>query len=656
MRGLGSRLHGGSGVGRHDLLHALIQTCAACARIRCVIWLRPRRSGRSFGRAGNDQPAAFERFPKRLRGLRVQFRPGKGLPNSRGDGPGHSSLFTHEYSAGPPPAADKLHHLRSLPYACRVNLRTRITGITSNAGDHVELSTAGVTCLVGGNNAGKSQTLRDIAALVQGPHMNTVVISELELDKPAGATHAEVEGFLKSTAAPEPQQQVMSGAHVRYSPLQGGFHSGGGQMTVADFQAIFHADERGLGGTSPFFLQHWTAGSLVHFASSGLGHFGVGQPVGSPMQRLYRDGDLEAEISNLAYQTFEQHLTLDRANLDVRLRMGRVEIPVPPISHPTQEYADAVAALPPLEVQGDGVKSFLGLALAVVAGKSQIILVDEPESFLHPGQARALGRWLSDQAGRRDIQLIVSTHNRDFVLGLASGGKASTRFVRVVRDGEVNRLHELPPGEVSSAWEDPVLRYSNLLQGLFHRRVAICESDADCRFYGAVLDELASATNRRAQADDTLLVPSGGKHRIAALGKALQRLDVETHAFVDFDALREKATIRGIVESLGGVWTSRLEADFISFVQPVQSQSLWGELKRQGIAGAPSGATYSAGLRLLESLDRLRVHVVRTGEMESFDRSIGEHGSAWVTAALEKGVHRSSDSARAVVEKLLGES
>lgn len=533
-----------------------------------------------------------------------------------------------------------------------MNLRTRITGITSNAGDNVELSTSGVTCLVGGNNAGKSQTLRDIAALVQGPQMNSVVLSKLELEKPTGPSHAEVEGFLKATAVPEPQQQVMPGAHLRYSPLQGPFSSGG-QMTVADFEAVFFADERGLGGTSPFFLQHWTAGSLVHFASSGLGHLGAGQPVGSPMHRLYRDGDLEEEISNLAYQTFEQHLTLDRANLDIRLRVGRVDIPVPPISHPTPEYADAVAALPPLEVQGDGVKSFLGLALAIVAGKSQIILVDEPESFLHPGQARALGRWLSDQARSRDIQLIVSTHNRDFVLGLASGGTASTRFVRVVRDDEVNRLHELPPNEVSAAWMDPVLRYSNLLQGLFHRRVAICESDADCRFYGAVLDELTSVTNRRAQADDTLLVPSGGKHRIAALAQALQRLDVETHAFVDFDVLREKATIRGIVESVGGSWTSTLNADFIAFVRPIQSQSLWDQLKHQGIDGSPSGNTYNAGLSLLDQLDMLRVHVVPTGEMESFDRSIGEHGSAWVTAALEKGVHRSSETAKSLVEKLL---
>ncbi|MEW1820649.1 AAA family ATPase [Arthrobacter sp. NPDC080031] len=253
-----------------------------------------------------------------------------------------------------------------------------------------------------------------------------------------------------------------------------------------------------------------------------LGHVGAGTQAATPLHLVFRDGELEQTLSRLAYEVFGEHHTLDRANADVRLRLGRVEnVEIPLLSHPTVEYAAAVASLPSLDTQGDGVRSFLGLALAIVTGQAQIVLIDEPEAFLHPSQARALGRWLGIQASKRDIQIVVSTHNRDFVLGLLDGGiQSDIRIIRIARKGNINSFHELPPHEISATWNDPVLRYSNILQGLFHRKVAICESDADCRFYGAVLDELAQETDRRSQADDVLLVPRGGKQRVSALANA----------------------------------------------------------------------------------------------------------------------------------------
>ncbi|GAP53554.1 conserved hypothetical protein [Arthrobacter sp. Hiyo6] len=298
-------------------------------------------------------------------------------------------------------------------------------------------------------------------------------------------------------------------------------------------------------------------------------------------------------------------------------------------------------------------KSFLGLATAVLVGNFQILLVDEPEAFLHPGQAKTLGRWLSLQASSRQMQIIIATHDRDLVLGLLEGEESSVGVVRVVRNGTINKLHALPAHELSATWADPVLRYSNVLQGLFHRRVAICESDADCRFYGAVLDELAVETNLRSQVDDILLVPSGGKDRIAALAKSMLRLGVETHAFGDFDVLNRKDRICGIVESVGGLWTDEMNEDFVAFARPVQEGQLWDALKKHGMSAVPAGEPYSACERLLKTLDAMRVHIVPSGEMESFDRSIGVKGSPWVSAALEKGLHKSSGGAKDYVGNIL---
>lgn len=226
---------------------------------------------------------------------------------------------------------------------------------------------------------------------------------------------------------------------------------GGSQITADTFRIHFSMHPNSLGAGWEFFLKHWSAGALSSFASTSLGHVGHGTPISSPLHLVFRDGELEQTLSDLAYEVFGEQLTLDRVNMDVRLRMGKVDVPIPLFSNPITEYAIAVAALPSLEEQGDGVKSFLGIALAVVTGNSQMLLIDEPEAFLHPGQARALGRWLGVQAKMRDIQVVVSTHNRDFVLGLLDGGDQSdVRIVRIVRNGNINRFHELPPTDISA--------------------------------------------------------------------------------------------------------------------------------------------------------------------------------------------------------------
>ena len=529
-----------------------------------------------------------------------------------------------------------------------VTIKVRLASITSNAGDKVEFSEHGVTCLVGGNNAGKSRTLADIAALVETSAAPTIVIDDLQLNKPGPLSVEEATHFLELTAVRQPKY---GSDYPQYTPLGG--H--GSNMRPEHFaQELTHGDR--LGSTKGFFFLHATPGQLTHSATTSLGHVPVGgTSPSSPLHRLFLDGELEEELSRIAYAAFEQPLTVDRANMDVRLRVGEVtDIPVPPLNRPTLEYANAVAALPPLSEQGDGVQSFIGIVVAVLAGRSQMLLIDEPEAFLHPGQARALGRWLSVQAKQRDLQIVVSTHSRDFVVGLLAGNGDGVHFVRIVRGADdKNHFHELRPQEVGATWADPVLRYSNVLQGLFHRRVVICEADADCRFYGAVLDELSEELGVRSQVDDLLLVPSGGKTGVASLAKSLRKLGVETHAFVDFDVLNSKATIKGIVEGVGGVWSDAIASDFLAFVQPVQQGGLWPAVKAQGLAGAPSGPPYAAGEQLLKALDELRVHIVPSGEMESFDRSIGGHGPAWVSEALKRNIHKSSQAAKDYAVKAL---
>ena len=525
-----------------------------------------------------------------------------------------------------------------------VTIRVRIASIRSSGGDVVALPDAGVTCIVGGNNVGKSQLLREIHARLNNADASRITLDDLEILKPA-VEHDQVVSFLDQIAV---RQAATPGSADSYQPI-----TGGQSLTPTTFLTQYNASTDFLLSARDFFAWYASAGSLTDFASGGLGGAGM-NPVAHPLMRLFRDGDLESQISELAHDAFGQSLTLDRINGDVRLRVGKPDVEVPPIDHPTVEYADAVSGLPTLEAQGDGIRSFLGLALAVVAGFTQMLLVDEPEAFLHPSQARAIGRWLGEEAVKRDIQVILATHDRDLLLGLLDGAaNATINIVRITRVDDTNRLHQLPPDQVADVWADPVLRYSNVLQGLFHAVAVICEADADCRFYGAVVDQIAVDTDRRARADNILMVPSGGKARIAAMAKSLARLGVDARAIVDFEVLRKRDDVINIVQAVGGTWTEQMQTNYVALTRVANEKSLWDQLKHQGIAGLPGGSSYVVCKQLLGDLCSLGMYIVPVGEMEDFDKSIDLHGAAWVSAMLESGGHRTCLAASQFLSQVL---
>lgn len=66
------------------------------------------------------------------------------------------------------------------------------------------------------------------------------------------------------------------------------------------------------------------------------------------------------------------------------------------VSPNPQEAFRQLSSYPLLDTQGDGIRSVLGIISAIVAVKKPIILLDEPEAFLHPPQALQLGEIISE--------------------------------------------------------------------------------------------------------------------------------------------------------------------------------------------------------------------------------------------------------------------
>ena len=160
------------------------------------------------------------------------------------------------------------------------------------------------------------------------------------------------------------------------------------------------------------------------------------------------------------------------------------------------------------ELQGDGMVGFTGVLLSLLIENYSVYLIDEPESFLHPPQARILGTEIPELLDNR--QAFISTHSEHLLKGLLEAAPERIKVVRISREGNKNSFSIINTDDISKIWKDTLLRQSNVLQGLFYDAVVICESDSDCQFYSAILTYNKEQMSKR---DNTFFVYGSTKSR-----------------------------------------------------------------------------------------------------------------------------------------------
>ncbi|WP_146086450.1 ATP-dependent endonuclease [Rathayibacter sp. AY1D1] len=509
------------------------------------------------------------------------------------------------------------------------DLRFRIASITSADGQTVVLPQKGVTCIVGGNNVGKSRLIRDLHTKIHGSsstYEEVVTISALDLHEDAYSKE-ELKSWIESKFERNEYNQYTSWG-----------------QTSRDWSALnmLAISGTGLSGWADYVVRRVGASESTSFASAEYSPHGGNW---GPGRKLHLDGTITKKLSQLSLDYFGSGLTYDRVNLNPRLRFGLVDpsITVPLIDSPTPEHTAATLALPPLESQGDGVKAFMGIVLRLLTDPAQVFLFDEPETFLHPAQARALGGLVARIAQERDLQILMATHSKDLVLGILqeTAGTEAT-FVRISRPEGKTRFATLDATGVDEAWSDPTLRYSNVLDGLFHQTVVVCEGDADCRFFSAALDEHAARLGRRYGASEVMFIPTGGKQNMQKPVSALRRLDVEVKVIADFDLVNERSEVRALVEAVGGIWGTEMHTNYGIFRGWLRNNiSDWEVVKHGGTSVIRDNASTIAADAFLAELALLGIYILRVGEMEDFNRAVESKKAApWVSAAIAANVHR----------------
>lgn len=546
----------------------------------------------------------------------------------------------------------------------------------------LELAQPGVTLIVGGNNVGKSTLLHQMHSSLTASPLSSAPASPLILTDQqvvVGGSSADAHAWVAKHGHAGTHFVDMQGATFHHSLIdqvwanrdRGHLDAFGEAMTLAPnarsrFEATRPADRR------------------AEFTDPPTAH----------LHYIEDDTSLMNELNEYTEAIFGQGLTMDALSGRLLLRFGKTTVEAPPINHVTPEYRKALSRLKSLEEQGDGVASTLGLLIPLVAGRNPIAFIDEPEAYLHPPQAFKLGQVVAGIAKRRKSQFIIATHDKNFVAGALSHSDIDQTVIRLERSMDVVRGHRVNPVHLRDIWSSPLLRHSNILDGLFHRAVVIAENERDCLFYAAATESRASVSGG-IPPNDLLFVSSHGKSGVAEMATILTSAHVPVVAVLDLDALREKAALKKTVIALGGAWHETLDSDYdrataefrgqrkawkrsqvlaaVTSVLEIDSdqdygseqrkaiQSVlsvdnpWAEVKRYGIAAFR--ADRPAADRLMVELRKQGVVLVSVGELENFAPSLGvRKGSNWLPAALEANAHMDSDActlADAVIDAIL---
>ena len=290
-----------------------------------------------------------------------------------------------------------------------------------------------------------------------------------------------------------------------------------------------------------------------------------------------------------------------------------------------------------IDQASDGVKAFTGIIMEVIAGDPRVILIDEPEAFLHPSLASKLGYEVSRAALSADKRVFFATHSPTFVMGCIQSG-APVNIVRLTyRDG-VATARVLPSSELLELMRNPLLRSTGVLSGLFYEFVVVTESDADRAFYQEVNERLLRF-NPEWGIPNCLFINAQNKQTVQTIIRPLRQLGIPAAGVVDVDVLKDG----------GSNWTNLLSSANIPAIAHgslatmrsavKQAMDNTGRnMKRDGGIAILQQQDQEAAMNLLNQLGEYGIFVVPGGELESWLRHLAAsgHGPAWLIDVFEK--------------------
>lgn len=533
-----------------------------------------------------------------------------------------------------------------------------------------------ITVLIGPNNSGKSQALREIRSEILGhpseycgqEDYSSVVFDDIVFNLPGS-----YEEFDEAYSLQNHVVHVQGGWRVREQCNQDLFLDPNGYRNIPnntpsfgasadwhpDLVRCFNSLKEGRDDCRSFL--HFVGPLLVDYSGTeDRLLLSIGQQARGVLDSEYNmlssalDNDPDCtSFSDDARGLFHRDVVLDG--------MTSRQVIVPRTAEDFSDYrrsadarerVDILSSANPLSREGDGMRGFVTLFLSLVGSDKPILLIDEPETFLRPPHAMRTGRLIAKRVKESSgaQQVFIATHSAMFLEDLANEAGDDLAIVRLNRIGD---------GTEAKVLENCLIKkqidrkdYSPLyLDGLFSSSVILVEGPRDASVYSAL-------ANTACQSFAPLFVPTNGKPRIPELLHFYGAAGVECGAIVDFDILNNNDLFKNLLHVVGiegdicrtSLETrGDLEAHYRAIISEADAPSskknkLSDELKLKYKSNVRAEMDSKLSERLDSLLDLLASHgicVIASGELETIfsDLPAGpieyRHKDGWFEEAMQ---------------------
>lgn len=549
--------------------------------------------------------------------------------------------------------------------------------------DEVDFNPDDIVLLVGANNVGKSRILKDLQEDIINNGSSKVIVDSIQYvttDFTAENTHSYFERNIPKDDFGNYCVTTNANCTYCYGSQEFGenFHNNKTQFYKA-FYSLLSTESR------------------LNITRSIRSNQEVNREAYSIIRKLGKRPEAIAALNRVLTAAFDKSVDVytdyGESATVTEFRIGNSQEVSDALNLCKSDWLKKVDNLERLQNQGDGIRGAVGILSSLIVEEHTLFLIDEPEAFLHPPQAKIIGKSIVEMS--RGKQCFIATHNIDFIKGVIESDSSRVKIIKVNRAGNKNTFDLVDNQSIAEIAADKNLKYTNILDGLFYGKVLLCEDESDCKFYAAMLENTDISKYQ-----DTLFCAVGGKDQLKKVIPLLKRLHIQYLAIADIDLLNSKSSLRQLLDAIepgsykciSDIHQSFLDAFEKESYKKVKTQEViiaeitsnfaddlylsndaakrireilksasnLELLKKGGKSVLPQGDCVKWFDKINEQLKRNGVHIVECGEIERFVTDVDGHGNNWLKRVFETHPDLENDTAyedaKAFVRKVFSES
>lgn len=547
--------------------------------------------------------------------------------------------------------------------------------------DEIKFNADDIVLLVGANNVGKSRILKDLQEDIIDDNGSKVIIDEIIYEQ-KGFTEEQIRGYFERNISKDSTGSYSVPVKANNTYCYSNYDFESLPLDAKSFyKALFTylSTESRLNMTRPIRFN----GEIDSYALNIMRKL---QDCSEAVEELNKALAAGFNKAVDVYTYFEN----DNAVAEYRIASNQEIAEARSSNKP--EWDKRLKNIDNLQSQGDGIRSAVAILASLMVAEHSLFIIDEPEAFLHPPQAKMIGNDVVAMSEGK--QCFIATHNIDFIKGVIEANSSRVKIIKIDRVGDKGSFNLISNESIAEIASDKNLKYTNILDGLFYDEIVLCEDETDCKFYSAILESINLAKYQRA-----LFCAVGGKDQMKKVIPLLKRLSIRFSAIADIDLINSADSLRQLLNAIETDGYRNIEGVHKSFLETFEKESCRQVKTQQDIKDEINGCFTNDPYMKPEALKRIReilknatsldllkkggrrilpqgncvtwfneikeylsefgIFIVECGEIERFVPDVAGHGNKWLENAFKRHSNIEDDEiyseAKAFIERVFCE-